>query len=88
MSMSAYYNIGQGSDAESTLLLAHSGGSHSAWRTAVALPAAVRNSHRNGGSVFLIFVADPRTTRLCTNRIQEPGSPTQDPLPTPVPRVR
>jgi hypothetical protein len=62
--------------------------SQTAWRIATRLPAALRNSHRNGGSVFLIFVADPRTTRLCTVRIQEPGSPTQDPLPTPVPRVR
>ena len=28
------------------------------------LPAGLQNSHRNGGSIFLIFVADPRTARL------------------------
>jgi hypothetical protein len=28
------------------------------------LPAALSNSHPNGGRVFLIFVADPRTVRL------------------------
>ena len=28
------------------------------------LPGCLQNSHRNGGHVFLIFVADPRTTRL------------------------
>jgi hypothetical protein len=25
----------------------------------------LQNSHQNGGSVFLIFVADPRTIRVC-----------------------
>jgi hypothetical protein len=34
------------------------------------LPAALQNSHQNGGPVFLIFVADPRTVRLCTTRLQ------------------
>ena len=29
------------------------------------LAAALQNSHQNGGRVFLIFVADPRTVRLC-----------------------
>jgi hypothetical protein len=28
---------------------------------AMPLPAGLQNSHQNGGSVFLIFVADPRT---------------------------
>ena len=32
------------------------------------LPAGLQNSHQNGGRVFLIFVADPRTIRLCMNR--------------------
>ena len=32
---------------------------------ATPLPAGLRNSHQNGGRVFLIFVADPRTVRLC-----------------------
>jgi hypothetical protein len=39
--------------------------SHSAWRRAMPLPAALRNSHPNSGRVSLIFVADPRTARLC-----------------------
>jgi hypothetical protein len=30
------------------------------------LPGGLQNSHRNGGRVFLIFVADPITVRLCT----------------------
>jgi hypothetical protein len=38
--------------------------SHSLWRTAIPLPAGLQNSHQNGGRVFLIFVADPTTTRL------------------------
>jgi hypothetical protein len=32
------------------------------------LPTGFQNSHQNGGQVLLIFVADPRTTRLCMNR--------------------
>jgi hypothetical protein len=36
-------------------------GSHSPWRMTLPLPAMLRNSHRNGGGLFLIFVADPRT---------------------------
>ncbi|MDT5345574.1 MAG: hypothetical protein QOE52_4758 [Mycobacterium sp.] len=28
------------------------------------LPATLQNSHQNGGRIFLIFVADPRTVRL------------------------
>ena len=31
------------------------------------LPGRLQNSHRNGGRVFLIFVADPRTARLFRN---------------------
>ena len=31
------------------------------------LAAALQNSHQDGGGVFLIFVADPRTVRLCNN---------------------
>jgi hypothetical protein len=38
--------------------------SQSPWRMAIPLPAALRNSHRNGKRVFLIFVADPITMRL------------------------
>src|ERR1700694_2023336 len=33
--------------------------------TAMPLPGGLQNSHENGGQVFLIFVADPRTVRLC-----------------------
>jgi hypothetical protein len=33
----------------------------------MALPAALRNSHEDGGRVFLIFVADPRTAQLFRN---------------------
>jgi hypothetical protein len=36
----------------------------------MSLPAGLRNSHQNGGWVFLIFVADPRTLRLCKTRHQ------------------
>jgi hypothetical protein len=36
-------------------------GSQSAWRVAILLTAVLQNSHQNGGRVFLIFVADPRT---------------------------
>jgi len=39
--------------------------SHSSWRTAMLLPVTLQNSHQNGGRDFLIFVADPRTARLC-----------------------
>src|SRR5258708_6917779 len=41
-------------------------GSHSAWRMATGLPAGLQNSDRNGGRIFLIFVANARTARLCT----------------------
>jgi hypothetical protein len=34
-------------------------GSQSAWRMAMYLPGRLQNSHRNGGRVCLIFVADP-----------------------------
>jgi hypothetical protein len=40
-------------------------GCRSAWRIGTSLPAALQNSHQNGGCVFLIFVADPRIRRLC-----------------------
>jgi len=43
--------------------------SQSAWRMAMSLPGRLQNSHGNGGRVFLILVADPRTTRLCTTRL-------------------
>jgi hypothetical protein len=43
-------------------------GCRSAWRIATSLPAALQNSHQNGGCVFLILVANPRTVRLCTIR--------------------
>lgn len=39
-------------------------GSHGLWRMTNALPAHLQNSHHDGGRVFLIFVADPRTIRL------------------------
>src|SRR5580693_8432945 len=35
-------------------------GSQTAWQKAPSLPAGSQNSHRNGGRVFLILVADPR----------------------------
>jgi len=41
---------------------------------AVPLPAGLRNSHQNGGAVFLIFVADPRTVRLPTSSVARPAS--------------
>ena len=41
--------------------------SQTPWRMAMWLPAPMQNSHRDGGSVFLIFVADPRTGRLFRN---------------------
>jgi hypothetical protein len=34
---------------------------------AMYLPGRLQNSHRNGGRVFLTFVADPRTVRLFRN---------------------
>jgi hypothetical protein len=40
-------------------------GSHSPWRMAIPLLAGMQTSHRTGGSGFLVFVADPRTVRLC-----------------------
>ena len=39
--------------------------SSSRWRITVPYLGS-RVSHRNGGGTFLIFVADPRTVRLCT----------------------
>jgi hypothetical protein len=42
-------------------------GSQSAWWMAMYLPGRLQNSHRNGGRVFLIFVADPRTAQLFRN---------------------
>jgi hypothetical protein len=36
-------------------------GSQTSWRMPLARPAALANSHHDGGRVFLIFVADPRT---------------------------
>jgi hypothetical protein len=42
-------------------------GSQSAWRMAMYLPGRLQNSHRNGGRVGLIFVADPRTAQLFRN---------------------
>jgi hypothetical protein len=49
-------------------------GSHFTWRTALSLPAALRNSHRNGGRVFLIFVANPRTVRSCSSATRTGGT--------------
>jgi hypothetical protein len=42
-------------------------GSRSGWRIAMPLAAALQNSHQDGGRVFLNFVADPRTARLCNS---------------------
>lgn len=42
-------------------------GSQTPWRIAMPLPVGWQISHRNGGRVFLIFVADLRTIRLCTS---------------------
>jgi hypothetical protein len=39
------------------------------------LPADLQNSHQNDGRIFLIFVADPITIRLCRSQ-----SPQQEPL--------
>src|ERR1700722_19635716 len=39
-----------------------------------SLPAALQNSHRNGGPVFLIFVADPRTVRSCSSAARAGGT--------------
>jgi hypothetical protein len=44
-------------------------GFHSAWQMGTSRAASLQNSHQNGGPGFLIFVADPRTVRLCTTRI-------------------
>jgi hypothetical protein len=51
------------------LIINRSVASQSPWRMAVPLPAGLSNSHRNGGSDFLIFVADPRTVRLFRNSL-------------------
>jgi hypothetical protein len=40
---------------------------------ATPLPAVSQNSHQNGGRVFLIFVADPRTVQLCNSPRGEDG---------------
>jgi len=43
-------------------------GSQVSWRIAIHLHATLQNSHQNGGRVFLIFVADPRTIRSCRKK--------------------
>ena len=48
-------------------VVGHVVGSHFAWRMTPSLAAGLQDSHRNGGRVFLIFVADPRTVRLCNS---------------------
>jgi hypothetical protein len=55
-------------------------GSHPAWRRPIPLTAFLQNSHRNGGDVFLIFVANPRTVRSCSSEARTEG--TSQPLPT------
>ena len=35
------------------------------------LPEGFQDSHQDGGPLFLIFVADPRTVRLCTTHLAE-----------------
>jgi hypothetical protein len=55
-------------DAAETHTCAAAVGSQTTWRTAMSLPAGMQNSRQNGGRVFPIFVADPRTVRRCRNR--------------------
>jgi hypothetical protein len=43
-------------------------GSQTPWRIVMPLPAALQNSHQNGGRVFLIFVADPIDLRSYSSR--------------------
>ena len=45
-------------------------GSQRTWRKPTPPPACLQNSHQNGGRVFLIFVAGPRTARLCWNSMR------------------
>jgi hypothetical protein len=49
-------------------------GSHSSWRIATPLPVGSPNSDQDGGSAFLIFVADSRTARWSTIRVWPCGS--------------
>ena len=42
-------------------------GSQASWRMVLSQPAALQNFHEDGGGVFLIFVADPRTVRSYRN---------------------
>jgi hypothetical protein len=53
-------------------------GSQIPWRTAMSLPWCLQNSHQNGGPPFLIFVADPTTVRVCTNRFGTQAGPKWD----------
>ena len=39
---------------------------------AIFLPAGLQNSHQNGGPLFLIFVANPRTVWLCKLKRHRP----------------
>jgi hypothetical protein len=45
--------------------------SQASWRMPMRLPEGFQDSHQDGGPLFLIFVADPRTVRLCTTHLAE-----------------
>ena len=40
-------------------------------RMPMRLPEGFQDSHQDGGPLFLIVVADPRTVRLCTTHLAE-----------------
>ena len=45
--------------------------SQTSWRMPMRLPEGFQDSHQDGGPLFLIFVADPRTVRWCTTHLAE-----------------
>jgi hypothetical protein len=71
-------SAGDGSGAHRTSQRAV--GSHPEWRLTMPLTAGLQNSRQNGGWVFLIFVADPTTVRLCNILLEaETGAPQTTP---------
>jgi hypothetical protein len=58
-------------------------GFRSSWQMTATPPADLQNSHQNGGCVFLIFVADPRTGRLYRSSIRNDVA-----IPTAIPVTR
>jgi hypothetical protein len=60
--------VGRYVEVLARLLPAADVASQTQWRMATALPARLQNSHQNGGRLFLIFVADPRTVRSCRSQ--------------------